>query len=110
MASGSNNSRDRVTIASYSEETLLGVSEGDVWAMNEGSIDCEARCEAAKIPSTMTIAKLAELTSKYYIPSYIELLVPEANEHACYPRAGCVAVSKFLFKVRIRLPLHPFLG
>lgn len=45
MDSGSSGSKDRVTIARHSEETLPGVSERDVWAMSEQimrlGVDCE---------------------------------------------------------------------
>lgn len=37
------------------------------------------------------------------------MLVLEAHERACYPRPECVAVSKYLFKAGVHLPLHPFL-
>lgn len=38
----------------------------------------------------------------------IELLAHLLDEHACYPRLGCVAISEFLLKARLWLPLHSF--
>ncbi|XP_022873607.1 axoneme-associated protein mst101(2)-like [Olea europaea var. sylvestris] len=56
----------------------------------------------------MTGKRLGEPRERYNVPHHIEMLVPEPNERACYPRPGCVAVSEYLFKTSMRLPLHPF--
>lgn len=58
--------------------------------------------------SNMTPKKLEEIREKYYVPHYVEMLVTETHERACFSRPGCVAVSEYLFKAGIRLPLHPF--
>ncbi|XP_022883483.1 axoneme-associated protein mst101(2)-like [Olea europaea var. sylvestris] len=46
----------------------------------------------------MTGKRLGKLRERYSVPHNIEMLVPEPNERACYPRPGCVAVSEYLFK------------
>ncbi|XP_022876812.1 uncharacterized protein LOC111395018 [Olea europaea var. sylvestris] len=46
----------------------------------------------------MTSKRLGEIRERSRVPHYVEMLVPEAHERACYPRLGCVAVSKYLFK------------
>ncbi|XP_022890577.1 uncharacterized protein LOC111405776 [Olea europaea var. sylvestris] len=46
----------------------------------------------------MTWKRLGEIRDRYSVPHTVEILVPEPNEWACYPRSGCVAVSEYLFK------------
>lgn len=98
MASGSSGSRVRVIIARYSEETLPGRSEWNVWAISEGLINYEAGWRTTKISSAMTSIKLAAIRSKYCIVSYIQLIVPKAYEYACYVRPRYVTAHGFLFK------------
>lgn len=43
-----------------------------------------------------------------YIPYDIKLLALSLDEHACYPRLGCVPINEFLLKAGLRLPLHLF--
>lgn len=54
------------------------------------------------------LEEVGEIREKYCMPYNIEMLVPETDERACYPRLRCVAVSEYLFKTGMRLPLHPF--
>lgn len=63
---------------------------------------------AAKIPSCVSPIQLANLREKYRIPFDIELLSPTYDERACFPRQGCVAISEYLLKAGLCLPLHPF--
>lgn len=46
----------------------------------------------------------------YHIPTSIELRIPSPNENMAMPPKGCVALYPYLFKVRVRLPLHSFIN
>ncbi|XP_022891714.1 axoneme-associated protein mst101(2)-like [Olea europaea var. sylvestris] len=50
----------------------------------------------------MTSKRLGEIRERYCVPHYLEMLVPEAHERACYPRLGCVAVSEYLFRAGVQ--------
>ncbi|KAL2460632.1 Uncharacterized protein Adt_44052 [Abeliophyllum distichum] len=60
------------------------------------------------VPSIMVAEDMKLLRDAYRIPSDIELLLPDPNERACFPRMGCTALSLNAFVSGIRLPLHPF--
>lgn len=64
--------------------------------------------EAIKIPSIVDASHLVNLREKYCIPYYIELVVLFADERACFPKQGYIAISEFLLKARLRLPLYIF--
>ncbi|XP_022889378.1 actin cytoskeleton-regulatory complex protein pan1-like [Olea europaea var. sylvestris] len=68
-----------------------GCSEVDRYAMAEEAVDYTQEWGASRVPSNMTGKRLGELRERYSVPHYIEMLVPEPNERACYPRPGCVA-------------------
>lgn len=107
----SSSGRKLVTIARLGEGTVLsGGSEVEYYAMAEEPIDYEEEWGVAKIPSNMTLKKLEEIKEKYCVPHYVEKLVPEAHKRAYFSRPECVAVSEYMFKAGMRLPLHPFLG
>ncbi|CAA3010590.1 Hypothetical predicted protein [Olea europaea subsp. europaea] len=38
----------------------------------------------------------------------IDLILPEPDERACYPRPGCVAISEAILRAGLRLPIHHF--
>lgn len=76
--------------------------------MTEEPINYEEEWDASMIPTNMTQKRLREIRERYCMPHNIEMLVPDADERACYSRPGCVAVSEYLFKMGTRLPLHPF--
>lgn len=57
----------------------------------------------------MTFQKIAKIRENCSIPHYIELLVLEAHERAWLPKLGCVAISEYLIKAGMLLPLYHFL-
>ena len=105
----STSGRELVTVASLDHGVGHGgTSEVDRYAMAEEAVDYTQEWGASRVPSNMTGKRLGKLRERYSVPHNIEMLVPEPNERACYPRPGCVAVSEYLFKAGMRLPLHPF--
>ncbi|XP_022841900.1 uncharacterized protein LOC111365575 [Olea europaea var. sylvestris] len=72
-----------------------GTSEVDRYAMAEEDVDYTQEWGASRVPSNMTGKRLGELREWYSVPHNIEMLVPESNEWACYPRPGCVAKRKY---------------
>ncbi|KAL2525100.1 Uncharacterized protein Adt_10154 [Abeliophyllum distichum] len=67
------------------------------------------RWAAMDVPSIMVEEDLAKLREAYRIPADIELILPEPNERACFPRRGCTALHLNAFVSGMRLPLHPML-
>lgn len=57
----------------------------------------------------MDASHLVSLKEKYCIPYDIELLAPFPDERVCYLRLEYVAISEFLLKAGLRLPLYPSL-
>lgn len=45
----------------------------------------------------------------YRILDIIELILSNHDKRTCYPRPGCVTIRETIFKIGLRLPLHPFL-
>ncbi|KAL2467184.1 Uncharacterized protein Adt_43035 [Abeliophyllum distichum] len=66
------------------------------------------RWAALDVPSIMVAEDMNLLRDAYKVPSDIELLLPDLNERACFPRRGCTALSLNAFVSGMRLPLHPF--
>ncbi|KAL2487399.1 Uncharacterized protein Adt_32155 [Abeliophyllum distichum] len=66
------------------------------------------RWAALDVPSIMVAEDMKLLRDAYRIPSDIELLLPDPNERACFPRMGCTALSLNAFVSGMRLPLYPF--
>ncbi|KAL2498060.1 hypothetical protein Adt_23610 [Abeliophyllum distichum] len=66
------------------------------------------RWVALDVPSIMVAEDMSLLRDVYKVPSDIELLLPDPNERACFPRRGCTALSLNAFVSGMRLPLHPF--
>ncbi|KAL2512348.1 Plus3 domain-containing protein [Abeliophyllum distichum] len=56
----------------------------------------------------MVAEDMSLLRDAYKVPSDIELLLPDPNERACFPRRGCTALSLNAFVSGMRLPLHLF--
>ncbi|XP_022891702.1 uncharacterized protein LOC111406522 [Olea europaea var. sylvestris] len=99
----STSSRELVTVASLD----YGVSqredaEADSYAITEDPVDYSEEWGASRVLSSMNWKRLGEIRERYSVPHSIEMLVPEPNERACYPRFGCVAVSEYLFKIVVR--------
>ncbi|KAL2470676.1 Uncharacterized protein Adt_38812 [Abeliophyllum distichum] len=67
------------------------------------------RWAAMDVPSIMVEEDLVKLRDAYRIPDDIELILPEPNERACFPRRGCTALHLNAFVSGMRLPLHPML-
>ncbi|KAL2499399.1 Plus3 domain-containing protein [Abeliophyllum distichum] len=67
------------------------------------------RWAAMDVPSIMVEDDLVKLRDAYRIPDDIELILPEPNERACFPRRGCTALHLNAFVSGMRLPLHPML-
>ncbi|KAL2490756.1 Plus3 domain-containing protein [Abeliophyllum distichum] len=67
------------------------------------------RWAAMDVPSIMVEEDLVKLREAYRIPDDIELILPEPNERACFPRRGCTALHLNAFVSGMRLPLHPML-
>ncbi|KAL2498249.1 Uncharacterized protein Adt_23799 [Abeliophyllum distichum] len=67
------------------------------------------RWAAMDVPSIMVAEDLVKLREAYRIPADIELILPEPNERACFPRRGCTALHLNAFVSGMRLPLHPML-
>ncbi|KAL2476406.1 Uncharacterized protein Adt_37142 [Abeliophyllum distichum] len=67
------------------------------------------RWAAMDVPSIMVEEDLVKLREAYRIPADIELILPEPNERACFPRRGCTALHLNAFVSGMRLPLHPML-
>ncbi|KAL2504189.1 Uncharacterized protein Adt_19810 [Abeliophyllum distichum] len=65
------------------------------------------RWAAMDVPSIMVEEDLTKLREAYRIPEDIELILPEPNERACFPRRGCTALHLNAFVSGMRLPLHP---
>ncbi|KAL2524167.1 Uncharacterized protein Adt_09221 [Abeliophyllum distichum] len=59
------------------------------------------------VPSIMVEEDLTKLREAYRIPEDVELILPEPNERACFPRRGCTALHLNAFVSGMRLPLHP---
>ncbi|XP_022858483.1 uncharacterized protein LOC111379357 [Olea europaea var. sylvestris] len=88
----STSGRELVTVASLGHGVGHGgTAEVDRYAMAEEAVDYTQEWGASKVPSNMTGKRLGELRERYSVPHNIEMLVPEPNEWACYPRLGCVA-------------------
>ncbi|KAL2539503.1 hypothetical protein Adt_00481 [Abeliophyllum distichum] len=51
------------------------------------------RWVALDMPSIMVAEDMNLLRDAYKVPSNIELLLPDPNERACFPRMGCTALS-----------------
>ncbi|KAL2479860.1 putative abhydrolase domain-containing protein [Abeliophyllum distichum] len=66
------------------------------------------RWAALDVPSIMVAKDMSLLRDAYKVPSDIELLLPDPNERACFPRRGCTALSLNAFVSGMRLSLHPF--
>ncbi|XP_022853416.1 uncharacterized protein LOC111374888 [Olea europaea var. sylvestris] len=95
----STSGRELVTVASLDHGVGHGGTSGvDRYAMAEEAVDYTQEWGASRVPSNMMGKRLGELRERYNVPHNIEMLVPEPNEPACYPRPGCVAVSEYLFK------------
>ncbi|XP_022877114.1 uncharacterized protein LOC111395372 [Olea europaea var. sylvestris] len=83
----STSGRELVTVASLDHEVGHGgTSEVDRYAMAEEAVDYTQEWGASRVPSNMTEKRLGELRERYSVPHNIEMLVPEPNERACYPR------------------------
>ncbi|KAL2481423.1 Uncharacterized protein Adt_34389 [Abeliophyllum distichum] len=67
------------------------------------------RWAAMDVPSIMVEEDLTKLREAYRIPADIELILPDPNERACFPRRGCTALHLNAFVSGMRLPLHPML-
>ncbi|KAL2504672.1 Uncharacterized protein Adt_20293 [Abeliophyllum distichum] len=67
------------------------------------------RWAAMDVPSIMVEEDLTKLREAYRIPVDIELILPDPNERACFPRRGCTALHLNAFVSGMRLPLHPML-
>ncbi|KAL2486571.1 Plus3 domain-containing protein [Abeliophyllum distichum] len=67
------------------------------------------RWAAMDVPSIMVEEDLTKLREAYRIPADIELILPDPNERACFPRKGCTALHLNAFVSGMRLPLHPML-
>ncbi|KAL2476718.1 Uncharacterized protein Adt_37454 [Abeliophyllum distichum] len=65
------------------------------------------RWAAMDVPSIMVEEDLTKLREAYRIPEDVELILPEPNERACFPRRGCTALHLNAFVSGMRLPLHP---
>ncbi|KAL2518919.1 Uncharacterized protein Adt_15166 [Abeliophyllum distichum] len=65
------------------------------------------RWAAMDVPSIMAEEDLTKLREEYRIPEDIELILPEPNERACFPRRGYTALHLNAFVSGMRLPLHP---
>ncbi|KAL2498116.1 putative abhydrolase domain-containing protein [Abeliophyllum distichum] len=77
------------------------------------------RWAALDVPSIMVAEDMSLLRDAYKVPSDIELLLPDPNERACFPRRGCTALSLNAFMVGglylwfrhsfgMEMPLHVF--
>lgn len=105
----STSGRKLVTVASFDERAShRGDPEVEQYAMTEEPVDYSEEWGASRVPSNITLKRLGEIRERYCVLHYVEMLVLEAHERPCYPRPGCVAVSEYLFKAGMRLPLHPF--
>ncbi|XP_022881033.1 axoneme-associated protein mst101(2)-like [Olea europaea var. sylvestris] len=101
----STSGRELVTVASLDYGVShRGDSEVDRYAMTEEPVDHTEEWRASRVPSSMTWKRLGEIRERYSAPHTIEILVPEPNERACYPRPSCVAVSEYLFKAEEGIP------
>lgn len=98
--------RELVTVARFGEEAIG--SKVEYHSKIEDLIDYKAAWGATRIASYIIPRRLAKLRDRYYVPHSREMLVPETHRRAYFPRSGSVAVSEYLFKVGIRLLLHPF--
>ncbi|KAL2519679.1 Plus3 domain-containing protein [Abeliophyllum distichum] len=67
------------------------------------------RWAAMDVPSIMVEEDLVKLRDAYRIPDDTELILPEPNERAFFPRRGCTALHLNAFVSGMRLPLHPML-
>ncbi|KAL2472295.1 Uncharacterized protein Adt_40431 [Abeliophyllum distichum] len=67
------------------------------------------RWAAMDVPSIIVEEDLTKLREAYRIPADIELIVPDPNERACFPRRGCTTLHLNAFVSGMRLPLHPML-
>ncbi|KAL2497999.1 Plus3 domain-containing protein [Abeliophyllum distichum] len=66
------------------------------------------RWTALDVPSIMVAEDMKLLRDAYRIPFDIELLLPDPNERACFPRMGYTVLSLNAFVSGMRLSLHPF--
>ncbi|KAL2533713.1 Uncharacterized protein Adt_07064 [Abeliophyllum distichum] len=64
------------------------------------------RWAALDVPSIMVEEDLKKLREAYRIPADVELMLPEPNERACFPRRGCAALHLNAFVSGMCLPLH----
>lgn len=84
---------DEPVLATTTEisEAILGVE--NIWRRPDSHTNTSIHWRASDYP---------RLRKEYRIPN-VDLIVPDPDERACYPRLGCVTVSEGL-----RLPIHPF--
>ena len=69
----------------------------------------EARGALARHPTSLKRPEVEGLVKQFHIPFGCRILLPDSNNHACYPPRGFIAVSTQHLEQGLRFPVPPFL-
>ncbi|XP_022853220.1 uncharacterized protein LOC111374722 [Olea europaea var. sylvestris] len=99
---------DEPIVATSSEIAGAIMGGENMWKRPDSPPDTSVHWGASDYPSKLREADLGRLRTEYRIPDSVDLILPEPEERACYPRPGCVAISEAILRAGLRLPIHPF--